>query len=67
MTAYSAGLEKKGKIKGFEELSNLIQRLLKQNRIEDINAVTVQDSDKADTARQKLFEEYEKENGKHNS
>lgn len=67
MTAYSAGLEKKGKIKGFEELSNLIQWLLKQNRIEDINAVTVQDSDKADTARQKLFEEYEKENGKHNS
>lgn len=54
MTAYSAGLERKGANK----LSNLINWLLAQNRIEDIHAVTELDSEKADIARKRLFEEY---------
>lgn len=54
MTAYSAGLERKG----VNKLSNLINWLLAQNRIEDIHAVTELDSEKADIARKRLFEEY---------
>lgn len=58
MTAYSAGLERKGIEKGIDKLSKLIQWLIEQGRNDDVKKVTAKDVNPA--YREELFEEYKK-------